>query len=91
MCRGTSVQEWENMAATIIIELSEDNKLLCVHSGARRRYMIVMYEIPPALLAVIDAIVYFLTDQVRKYDCLVVFFDLILHQFENAARLRRNE
>ena len=26
--------QWDNMAATIIIELSEDNKLLCVHAVA---------------------------------------------------------
>ena len=32
MCLGTSVQEWDNMAATIIIQLIEDNKLLCVHA-----------------------------------------------------------
>ena len=64
-------------------------------AGARRRpypaYMVVMYEIPPALLAVIDAIIYYLIDKVRKYDCLVVFFDLISHQFENAARNDSNE
>ena len=34
MCLGTSVQESDNMAATIIMELSEDNKLLCVHAVA---------------------------------------------------------
>ena len=34
LCLGTSVQEWDNMAATSIIELSEDNKLLCVHAVA---------------------------------------------------------
>ena len=33
LCLGTSVQEWDNMAATSIIELSEDNKLLCVQSA----------------------------------------------------------